>query len=141
MSNSVKKALLFFAVIFSCLFISNFALADDSNMMNSMKNGTNDVRNVVGGAENVVENAAGDAANGIKNGEEDMMDSAKNMTQDNGDYSASRTNGDDAGGTSAMANMTNGNNVWTWVVVAVLALVILGIIWYMIAKNSNNSNN
>lgn len=137
MSNLVKKTFLFLAIALSCLFISNFASANTTNMMNAMNNGVEDVRNAVGGAENMVENAAKDTTTTVKNGLEHMGNSAQNIMNAS-DYSASRTATGDTTTRSAMQTAT-GNNIWTWIIVGAVALIIIGIIWYMVARN-NNSN-
>mgnify|MGYP005772886795 CR=1 FL=1 len=136
MSNLVKKTFLFLVVVLSCLFISNFASANTTNMMNSMHNGVEDVRNAVGGAENMVENAAKDTTTTVKDGLENMGNSAQNM-MNGSTYSADRTATGGATTRSAMETAT-GNNIWTWVIVGVVALMIIGIIWYMVSRNNNS---
>lgn len=133
MSNLVKKVLLFITVVFSCLFISNFALANNDNMMNSVNSGVNNVRNAVGGAENVVENAAKGATTTVKDG----LSNAGNVTQNtmhNTQYSATRT------ATGTTNNNAVSNTVWTWFIVGIVALIVIGIIWYMVSRKNDTSN-
>lgn len=138
MSSILKRALIFISIVFFCLFISNFALANENNMMNSVKNGVNDVRNVVGGAENVVKNAATDTTTSIRDG----MESMKNDTQSAmHDATSTRNSGDnfDATRTAANAPATN-NTIWTWFIVAIITLIVIGVLWYMATRNNNSDN-
>lgn len=135
MSNSIKKAFLFLTIIFSCFFISNFALANNDVSMEQARNG---IRNVVGGAENVVENAAKDTTSTVKNG----LEGAGNVTQNTmHNVSASRTSTDSGTATRAVAPTSDNNNtMWTWFIVGIIAIVIIGVIWYMASRNNNSSN-
>ena len=129
MSNLVKKVILFITVVFSCLFISNFALANNSNMMNSVNNAAGDVRNAVGGAENVVENAAKGATTTVKDGLNTVGNTTHNTTDGN-KYSATRTS----------TNGSVSSTMWTWFIVGMVALIVIGIIWYMTSRRNDNSN-
>lgn len=109
-----------------------------NNMVNDAANG---VRNVVGGAENVVENTVkgttGAIKNGINtvgNGAENTMNTVKNDTKNtanNTGYTAKRT------ATEANNNLFGGHNLWSWIVVGAIALVVIGLIWYYMARRNN----
>ncbi len=136
MSNLVKKIFLFITIVFSCLFISNFALANNDNMMHSVNNGVNTVRNAVGGAENVVENAAKGATTTVRDGLNNTENITHNTMQ-NSQTSATRTS------TIAATDTTNNNvsnTVWTWFIVGIVALIVIGIIWYMLSRKNDTSN-
>ena len=129
-----KKSLILVSVILFVLCIfSGFVSATDevknavSNVTNTVIDGANhlgsDVRNGVGNMENGIE----DALDFDKNGTTDMMnDNTKAGTS--GDYTATRTT----------ANGTNNNNastLWVWLIVAIAAIVIIGLVWYYGTQN------
>lgn len=143
MSNLIKKILLFTSIIFSCLFISNFALANDNTtMMNMVNNGMNTMRNAVGGTENAIENMANGASITVREGMNTVGNTTENMMND-AEYSASRTDTDGTITRSATpTSVTNrtSTNLWTWLIVGIIALIVVGVIWYMTTKNGNHSN-
>lgn len=142
---------------FSCVFANN-----DSETL------VNNVRNAVGGAENVVEDAAKGTAGAIKDGfntvgnktTEDVGNNVKNMGNNaandakymgdnmindgndivneatslrpDDDYTATRTSND------TDANFMT-NNVWTWIILAIIAIIIIAVIWYYATKNNTNN--
>lgn len=129
-----KKSLILVSVILFVLCIfSGFVSATDevknavSNVTNTVIDGANhlgsDVRNGVGNMENGIE----DALDFDKNGTTDMMnDNTKAGTSS--DYTATRTT----------ANGTNNNNastLWVWLIVAIAAIVIIGLVWYYGTQN------
>ena len=74
------------------------------------------------GAQNVV--------NGMGAGLNTMTDHSGNGAN----YSATRT----STGNGSTAGMNN--NVWVWLIVATLALGIIGAIWYFAMRSNNNNN-
>lgn len=143
MSTLAKKIFLFTSIIISCLFISNYALANDNTtMMNMVNNGVNTVRNAVGGTENAIENMANATTTTVREGMDKVGNTTENMMND-GNYSATRT---DTGGTTTRsatttsATNTTSNNLWTWLIVGTIALIAVGVIWYMTTRNGKHSN-
>lgn len=131
-----KKTLFIVFVAFLILFISTVSFATD-NVKNAVSNTTDtiidgaanlasDVRNGVGMAENTVENAMSDVASGTRDA----------MTFDDGNsgYTATRTA--DTGATGANNGLTNNPTMWIWVIMAIAAVVIIGLVWYY-AKQDN----
>ena len=133
MSSSIKKLALGIAILLACLFVANFSFANQE-----MQKATNAVRDTVQNAENVIENTGKGASNIVKEGTNMTRDGAQNvvngmgaglntMTDHSGNganYSATRT----STGNGSTAGMNN--NVWVWLIVATLALGIIGAIWY-----------
>lgn len=124
MSNLTKRIVLFVTVIFSCIFISNYAFANNDTMANAV----NGVRNVVGGAENVVENAAKDTTTTVRDGFNNVGNATQNAV------STTRTATRTATGTN------NTNTMWTWFIVGIIALIVIGVVWYMATRNNDNSS-
>ena len=131
--------------IISLIFFLPSAFAN--NMVNDAANG---VRNAVGGAENAVEETAKGTAGAVKNGFNNMgnatentmnnvkndADKMKNNASNNDGYTATRTNAETNNGFLGFT----GNNVWTWIVVAIVALIVIGLIWYFMANRNNYDN-
>ena len=87
-------------------------------VIDGASNLANDARKGVGAIENTVENGAKDIGNA--------------MHHDN-------TNGYTATRTATTGTTTNGMNstLWTWVILAVAAVVIIGLIWYYASQNNH----
>lgn len=138
----MKKKLLVVVILlaaFSLLLISStFA---NTNMDTAV----NGVRNFVGGAENVIEDAGQGITNGVRNGMNTIDNGARDMTagtssNGNDNYNASRT-------TTRTATDSNVNgifstsNIWTWVVIAIVGAVIVGLVMYYAKQNSVTAYN
>ena len=140
----MKKILISIIITFALSLVFYLPSALAENMVNDA---TNSVRNAVGGAENVTEDAAKGATGAIRNGINTMSNAAqntmnnmgndaKNMVNDtanNADYTAARTS------TDANNNFLGfmGDNMWAWIVVGIVALVVIGVIWYYMARQGN----
>lgn len=137
----MKKKLFVSAIlcaIFSfCLITFSFAAN------NGMDNAVNGIRNFVGGTENVIEDAGKGAANGIKDGVNAIGNGAKNVVNDvengmrdghvndNNGYTATRTSADTG------ANGIFGiNNVGTWIVLAIVGIIIVALVMYYAKQNN-----
>ncbi len=99
------------------LYNKEYKIATDA-VIDGASNLANDARKGVGAIENTVENGAKDIGNA--------------MHHDN-------TNGYTATRTATTGTTTNGMNstLWTWVILAVAALVIIGIVWYYASQNNH----
>ena len=128
-------------VIFS-FFIVPYAFAANKNMDNAVNN----VRNFVGGAENVVKDAGKDVANGIKSGLNAIDDGAKDVGNDvkNGmndmgrttnNYTATRTATTTDNG--LLGNVSN--TVWSWLIIAIVAIVIVALVLFYANQNKNTT--
>lgn len=147
----MKKKLFVTAIL---LAIFSFAFVSFTFAANGMDEAVNGVRNFVGGAENVVEDAGKGAVTGIRDGLNTIGNGAKDVTKDaengmndnmgrnNGDngYDATRTatgiepRGGTTDGGGFFANISG--NVWTWVILAIAAIVIVALVMYY-AKQGN----
>ena len=87
------------------------------------------------GAQNITsstENATNDVTNGMMNG----MNNTNNSTSENltGDYNTTRTTSEDV-----TATATNNATMWMWIMLAVVAVLIIGLVWYYAAQSNNSS--
>ncbi len=139
----LKKTFSLLIATFLILITTNVFAANDE-FGQSMNKAGNGVRNVVGGAENVLE----DAASGIGAGMQNMGNALKegttnndnmdNGSLENGGYSATRTATPRA---TADNNATGiGTNAWTWIILAIAAILIVGLVWYYAKQNKNQYN-
>lgn len=123
-----RKALIILSILFALLFISTISFANNDikdgvhsatdTVIDGASNLVNDARKGVGAIENTVENGAKDIGNAIYH--------------DN-------TNGYTTTRTATTGTTTNGMNstLWTWVILAVAAVVIIGLIWYYASQNNH----
>ena len=145
----MKKILIFFAfTIITLMFSATYILATDTGVQNDAMKATDGVRNVVGGAENVVEDTAKDGANGIKNGINTVGNDTGN-TNNNGQNNGTANTNDgttNSDAYTATRTATNGDvgtngvmdNAWTWIIVAIIAIVIIAVIWYYSTRSNDN---
>lgn len=136
----MKKIFASIVIAFALSLIFFIPSVFANNMASDAANG---VRNAVGGAENAVEDAAKGTAGAVKNGINTMSNGAQNTmntvgndvknTANNGEYTATRT------ATETNNNFLGfmGNNMWAWIVVGIVALLVIGIIWYYMARQGN----
>lgn len=128
-----KKSLILVSVILFALFIfSGFVSAAD-NVKNGVSDAVNTVVNGVNAMGADVRNGIGDAENGIKgalkiDGNQNNNNMANNR---NNGYDATRT------ATDALAG-NNTSTLWIWLIVAVAAIVIIGLVWYYGAQNTTH---
>lgn len=152
-----KKLFFTILTILTIAFSFTYVFAADG-----FKDATNAVRNVVGGAENAVENTAkdvsnaskkatGDVENAGKDVAEDVGSGTKNVSKDventvtmtnpddNAGYTATRTSGD------APTFMGMNSTAWTWLILGIAAVVIIGLVWYysmqLTGNNYDDGNN
>lgn len=128
-----------FVLLIALFVISLSTICFANNMGNDVKNAVNgatntivdgtqnlaeDVRSGIGNAENTVENGVRNMGDALMGGTTDFMG-----TQDNG-YTATRTGAEDISVINNTAATT-----WTWIAVAIAALVIVGLVWYYSAEH------
>ncbi len=145
-----KRIFILVSILFSVLFINTFCFATTPTPAN-LQDAGNSIKNTAQDAGNNVKNAAQDTGNnikngiqnlgndvreGIQNGENAVENTAKDMTNNgnntNDGYNAVRT--------ATTGNANTGNTVWTWVILAAIAIVIIGLIWYYASQNTHNKN-
>lgn len=123
-----KKTFIILSVLFAILLISTISFANNDikngvhsatdTVIDGASNLANDARNGVGAIENTVENGVKDIGNA--------------MYHDNTGYTTTRT-----ATTGTTTNNMNNGTLWTWVILAVAALVIIGIVWYYASQNNH----
>jgi len=130
-----KKSFILLVVLI--ISFSTICFADD--MGNDIKNAVNgatntvvdgaqnlaeDVRTGIGNAENTIENGARNIGDAIMDGANDVMGAGNN------DYTTTRTGAEDVSVINNTAATT-----WTWIAVAIAAIVIVGLVWYYSAQH------
>lgn len=137
----MKKSIFTISFIIISLFFSfSFVFATDNNMDNLKNN----MMNTVNSAGNVVQDAAEGTAGAVQNGMNTVGDKSREFTNNienagndmmdnvNSDYTATRT--------AAENNTTPSNigydNIWTWIIVGVIAIVVIALIWYFVSQNN-----
>lgn len=133
----IKKICAF--IVVALLLLGSTTIFAANEVKDSLDKAGETVRNVVGGAENVVEKGGEAITSGVKD--------ARN-TMENGTSRATETDRDD--GYTATRTATNGTfagmsgTTWTWFILAIAALAIIGLVWYYAMQNNNeyrNNNN
>lgn len=132
-----KKSLLILSILFAILCMCTISFGT-----NELKNGIHNVTDsVVDGVENLgqdVRNGVGAVENTIEDGVRNMgdaMDADNNTTATitgNDNYTATRTTATDATNTNTM-----NSSLWTWIILAVAGIVIVGLVWYYATQNVN----
>ena len=106
-------------------------------------NAVNDVRNVVGGAENVIEDAGKGIVNGVKDGMNTVKNGAKDVVKNGmndmgrttNNYTATRTATTTDNG--LLGNVSN--TVWSWLIIAIVAIVIVALVLFYANQNKNTT--
>lgn len=136
-----KKLAIILSIFTTIVFSFSICFANDM-----MKDATNGIQNVVGGAENAVKNVANDVSNASKSATNSIESTANNMTNNimtNGDNhnTAKDTNNEtftgmnqnyDVTRTSAEGStlMGMGATTWTWLIIGLAAIAIVALVWY-----------
>lgn len=152
-----KKLLISLVLIISLILPFTICYANDE-----MQKASNSVKNAVGGAENAIEGAAKNAGNAVKdagntltnganqmgneikdsankagnsieNGANNVKDAIDN-NNDNSDYDATKTSGE-----GTFMGMTS--TTWSWLILGIAAIVIIGIVWYYSVQLNHNKKN
>lgn len=141
-----KKLLIASSIFIMAIFSFSICFAN-----NGLQDAAQDVRNLVGNAENAVEGAAKDISNASKDATGKMEEGANNVGNTvmnnldnnmehntktgtmNNDYNATRT------ATTDTTFMGMNATTWTWLIVGIVAIAIIGLIWYytMQVRSSN----
>ena len=141
----MTKKIFSFIIALSLMFATSFVFAE-SELKDSADKAGNNMQNVVNGAGTVLKDAGEGIKDGARNIGEDIKDGARNVgeavndgahdmtrTDNNDGYTATRTN--DNGTIMGMSGTT-----WTWLVLAIAALAIVGLVWYYAMQNKNEYN-
>lgn len=127
-----------FTIVLLCFYTFSFAANDilknakdtTNSIGNAIGDTSNNAKNVIGNAENTVEDGFKSAGNSIKGATgnvENTMENSSNGVMaglnNNDNYNTTRT-------------ATSGNFLgmsstgWTWLILAVVGIVIVGLVWY-----------
>lgn len=120
-------------IIAFCLILLTTTVFAANSVNDSLMDAGNTMKNAVGDVENVVEDTAGAVGTGIKDLGNTISNDASKLTNDS--YSASRTS---TTGTSVADNTTilgMSAGMWTWFVLAIAAILIVGLVWYYAMQN------
>ncbi len=124
-----KSFVLVSVILFVLCIFSGFVSANTGDVKNGVSNVTNAVVDGVNRMGSDVRNSIGSAENGV----EDALRMNDTKINDNvRDYSATRT------ATNGITNNTS--TMWVWVIVAIAAIVIIGLVWYYGSTNNNHHN-
>lgn len=149
----MKKKFYTIALLIVSILVLSFSYTFAANEPKAVQ----DIRNVVGGAENVVEDAGKGIVDGVRNvtsGGENMMENAArdvgNGVQDAGNrvtgamtgdnYDATRTTTRSAVNANEGTFLGMNGTVWTWLIIAVVAVAIIALIWMYVKQNNNSYN-
>ena len=100
--------------------------------MNNVKNGTEDAMN---NAQDSMQNAMDSVKQGAENVTKDDPNSG-NISASDTDYIAQRTAGETDNNFFGFMNY----NIWAWIIIGIVALAVVGVIWYYIARKNNYSD-
>jgi sensor c-di-GMP phosphodiesterase-like protein len=130
-----KKIISFLIAIFIIFATSSVFAANE--IKDTMEKAGNGVQNVVDGAGNIINdagtainNGAKSVGNAVSNGTNMLATDMTRADNTNSNYSATRTSTD-----STIMGMSA--NMWTWFVLAILALAIIALVWYYAMQNNN----
>lgn len=148
------KKKLFFSILFLIItttFCFSYSFATN--------NPVDSIRNAVGGAENVVEDAAKGVTNGVREGMNKVEDAGENMAnkatdnKENSTFTGMVTDNNNKGNYTAQKTATGAGSIfganstlWAWVTMAILAVVIVALVWYYgkqfkYSSHNNNDDN
>ncbi len=100
---------------------------------NGAENAGNDIKNTAENAGNNVKDATQNAGNDVNNTMENMGNGAEN--QENNGYTATRTATEENTGNTTQNWM--GRDIWTWIIVGIITIVIVALIWYYASRNNH----
>ena len=131
----MTKKIVSFIIALSLIVSSSFVFAE-SEIKDSADKAGHTMQNVVNGAGTVLKDAGEGIKDGARNVGEAVNNGARDMTRtDNNDgYTARRTN-------DSATIMGMSGTAWTWLVLAIAALAIVGLVWYYAMQNKNEYNN
>lgn len=111
--------------------VQDTAGGDNNQAQKNTENMGNDVKNTTENVGNDVKNTAENVGNDTKNAAENVGNGI-NKTGNNA-YTATRTATEKTGETTK--NWMS-SNVWTWIIVGIIAIVIIALIWYYASRNN-----
>ena len=147
----MTKKIFTFILALSLIFITSSVFAANE-IKDSMNKAGSSMQNVVNGAGNVMRDAGATITNGVRNVGNAISNGVDNLSSDmtrtdnidnNGGYDATRTT------TTRTLTTNNDNatimgmsaNTWTWFILAITALAIIGVVWYYAMQHKTEYNN
>lgn len=103
-----------------------------NNMKNKAQDAGNNIKGSLENAGNNLQNAGNNMMNSVENAGNDMMNSTDNMMNDDG-YTASRTAAET---NNNQANGWMNRDMWTWIIVGIITIVIVALIWYYASRHN-----
>ena len=141
----MTKKIFSFIIALSLIFATSFVFAE-GELKDSADKAGHTVENVINGAGTVLKDAGEGIKDGAQNIGEDIKDGARNIgetvndgahdmarTDNNGGYTTTRTNDN-----ATIMGMIG--TAWNWLVLAIAALAIVGLVWYYAMQNKNEYN-
>ena len=129
MKKVLKSITLLLITSFILLFSNCFS---NANVMNSIKEDMKKAGSTIENTFNDGMNATKNTINDMKNGTENAKNTiTRSMTTTNDNYTAERTNTE--GSFLGMNSM-----MWTWLIMAILAVAIIGLVWYYASQSKNS---
>lgn len=123
-----KNKLILLSLIFAFICtISSFCFASDSIkgatdvVVNGINNVGNSVRSGITTTENNIEGA-------VKMNRATADSSVTTLNNGMNNYATTRT--------AATTTITNSTTIWIWMIVAIAAIVIIGLVWYYASQNN-----
>lgn len=136
----MTKKIFALIIAFFLIVSTSFVFAANTEIGNSMNTAGNTIKNVVGGAENVIENGASAIGTGIKDLGNTFADGASRVTNNrNTGYTSTRTATARTADNGTFLGMNS--TTWTWFVLAIATIAIVGLVWYYAMQNKNEYNN
>jgi len=140
----MKKKIFISAIIsiFAFLVLINTSFAAN-NAKDTLKDSGEKSKNTIQSAGNTIQNATMDATNVVENVFDNGKNTVQNMTDDMGNGVNTLEN-DVTGGyntdqTSAEQTTNAASDIWLWVILAVIALMVIGVVWFYTSQ-TNDSN-
>lgn len=124
-----KKLFIILSTLCALLFFSTSCFATDG-----LANGVNNIGNEIKGSLEKT-------GNSIQNGVNHVTGTTNNNLRNDNNVRTSTTNTDGYTATRTSTNPTflgMNSTMWTWFVFAILAIVIVALVWYYGMQNSNN---
>lgn len=133
-----KKVLISIIALLYTLFFTSFAFATTS-----MENGAKDVGTEVKDSFDKLEGGAKDMGNTVKDAITDvgnaMTDNKDNLSNNSNDNSYTATRTSATSNTSLFGMSTN--TMWTWLILAIVAVAIVSLLWFYGSQNNTTRNN
>ena len=101
-----------------------------NTIRDGMNNAGNEIRNSAQKTGNTIENAGNHMENAMSDNTNNQ-DNQNNNSDSSNDYTATRTSGEET-----FMGMTS--NTWSWLILGIAAVAIIGLVWYYSMQLNNN---